>query len=233
MANHKVDPHLFVVLCATSDLMRRKLLPVLYRLRITGAFSGPFVILGASRKADFTDEGFRALAHDSLAAAGLLQDDTGQWCRECLSFQSLGAGTPADFQALAARVQALERERHLPGNRVFYLALPPASFMATIAGLGQAGLHQAPGWTRLVVEKPFGKDLTSAQALNEQIHRYFDESQVYRIDHYLGKETVQNLLVFRFANPIFETLWNRDRVDNVQITVAETVGIEGRAGYYE
>jgi glucose-6-phosphate 1-dehydrogenase len=233
LRTHTIEPHLFVVLGATSDLMRRKLLPALYRLRTTGAFSGPLLILGVSRKADLTDEGFRALAHDALTSASLLQDDTGQWCRECLYFQSLGAGTPEDFQALAVRVQTLERENHLLGNRVFYLALPPASFMATIAGLGQVGLNQAPGWTRLVVEKPFGKDLASSQALNEQIHRCFDESQVYRIDHYLGKETVQNLLIFRFANAIFEPLWHRNLVKSVQITVAESLGLEGRAGYYD
>ena len=116
---------------------------------------------------------------------------------------------------------------------MFYLALPPTAFMATIDGLGQAGLNQTPGWTRLVVEKPFGKDLDSAIVLNEQIHRYFDESQVYRIDHYLGKETVQNLLIFRFANAIFEPLWHRNLVKSVQITVAESLGVEGRAGYYD
>ena len=105
--------------------------------------------------------------------------------------------------------------------------------MPTIAGLGEAGLNEVPGWTRLVVEKPFGKDLDSATILNEQIHRYFAESQVYRIDHYLGKETVQNLLIFRFANAIFEPLWHRNLVKSVQITVAESLGVEGRAGYYD
>ena len=105
--------------------------------------------------------------------------------------------------------------------------------MASINGLGQAGLNQTTGWTRLVVEKPFGKDLDSGIALNEQIHRYFDESQVYRIDHYLGKETVRNLLIFRFANAIFEPLWHRNLVKSVQITVAESLGVEGRAGYYD
>ena len=129
----------------------------------------------------------------------------------------------------------------MPPNRVFYLALPPNVFPATIQGLGEAGLGSSttgPGngtkyWTRLVIEKPFGRDLQSAEALNELIHKYFDESQVYRIDHYLGKETVQNLLVFRFANSVFESLWNRDHVESVQVTVAEELGVEGRAAYYE
>ncbi len=233
LRTHRVDPHLFVVLGATSDLMRRKLLPALYRLRANQAVPGPLIILGVSRQAGLTDEGFRDLAQAALAAEGPGQDTAGHWCRECLYFQGLGAETPEDFRALAARIRALEQEHHLSGNRVFYLALPPTAFMASIAGLGQAGLNQTRGWTRLVVEKPFGKDLDSGIALNAQTHRYFDESQIYRIDHYLGKETVQNLLIFRFANAIFEPLWHRNLVKSVQITVAESLGVGGRAGYYD
>ena len=233
IADHHVDPHLLVVLGATSDLMRRKLLPAIYRLLAGGALCGPLIILGASRQAGLTDEGFRDLTAEALVANGVPLDAAGPWCGQCLYFQSLGAGTPEDFQALAARIRTLEQEHHLPGNRIFYLALPPTAYLASIAGLGQAGLNQAPGWTRLVVEKPFGNDLASATVLNEQIHRYFDESQVYRIDHYLGKETVRNLLVFRFANAIFEPLWHRNLVKSVQITVAESLGVGGRAGYYD
>ncbi len=233
LRSHHVEPHLFVVLGATSDLMRRKLLPALYRLRANQALPAPLIILGVSRQAGLTDDGFRALAAEALAAADPGPDLDRHWCGECLYFQSLGAGTPEDFGALAGRIQTLEQQHRLPGNRVFYLALPPAAYMPTIAGLGQAGLSQAPGWTRLVVEKPFGSDLASAQTLNEQIHRHFDESQVYRIDHYLGKETVQNLLIFRFANAIFEPLWHRNLVKSVQITVAESLGVGGRTGYYD
>jgi glucose-6-phosphate 1-dehydrogenase len=233
IADHHVDPHLLVVLGGTSDLMRRKLLPAIYRLLAGGAVCGPLIILGASRQAGLTDAGFRDLTAEALAAQGVPPDAAGLWCGKCLYFQSLGAGTPEDFQALAARVQTLEQEHHLPGNRVFYLALPPTAYLASIAGLGAAGLNQTPGWTRLVVEKPFGNDLASATALNEQIHQYFDESRVYRIDHYLGKETVRNLLVFRFANAIFEPLWHRNLVKSIQITVAESLGVGGRAGYYD
>jgi glucose-6-phosphate 1-dehydrogenase len=232
LRHHNVEPHLFVVLGATSDLMRRKLLPALHRLKTGGAVFAPLIILGVSR-ADLDDEGFRTLARESLAAYGRGPEDLARWCGECLYFQSLGAGTPEDFNALAARIQALEQANFLPGNRVFYLAMPPAAFVATITGLGESGLNRGPGWTRLVVEKPFGRDLASAQFLNAQVHRYFDESQVYRIDHYLGKETVQNLLIFRFANAIFEPLWHRNLVKSVQITVAESLGAGGRATYYD
>jgi glucose-6-phosphate 1-dehydrogenase len=229
---HDVKPHLFVVMGATSDLMRRKLLPALYKLRAGGIVTPPF-ILGVSRRTDLTDEGFRALAREALGTAAPIGEVSDQWCDQCLFFQGLGAGTPEDFRALAARIQALEKEHQLPGNRVFYLALPPLTYLPTIAGLGQAGLNEALGWTRLVVEKPFGEDLDSAVILNGQIHKYFAESQVYRIDHYLGKETVQNLLIFRFGNAIFEPLWHRNLVKSVQITVAESLGVEGRAGYYD
>jgi glucose-6-phosphate 1-dehydrogenase len=230
--SHQIDPHIFVVLGATSDLMRRKLFPAIHRLQAGGDVPAPFVLLGVSR-AGLTDEGFRTLAAESLATEGVAPDQAGHWCSNCLHFQSLGAGSPEDFQALAARIRSLEQEHHLPGNRVFYLALPPTAYMASIARMGNVGLSQAPGWTRLVVEKPFGRDLASATALNEQIHSYFDESQVYRIDHYLGKETVRNLLIFRFANAIFEPLWHRNLVQSVQITVAESLGAGGRAGYYD
>jgi glucose-6-phosphate 1-dehydrogenase len=230
---HQIDPHLFVVLGGTSDLMRRKLLPAIYRLKAGRDVPVPLIILGVSRQAGLTDEGFRSLVAESLAAEGVAPDSAGSWCRDCLHFQSLRAGTPEDYQGLAARIRSLEQEYHLPGNRVFYLALPPTAYMASIAGLGQAGLSRTQGWTRLVVEKPFGKDLASATTLNKQIHRYFDESRVYRIDHYLGKETVRNLLIFRFANAIFEPLWHRNLVKSVQITVAESLGVGGRAGYYD
>jgi glucose-6-phosphate 1-dehydrogenase len=227
----EIPPHLFVVFGATGDLMRRKLLPALARLGSRGALRQS-VVLGVGRSG-WDDARFRTWAHEALEATGLGGEALGRWPEACLFFHSIGPGRPEDYGALRARIEALEREFELPGNRVFYLALPPHAFAPTIEGLGRSGLHRGSGWVRLVIEKPFGLDLTSAQDLNARIHAHFDEQQVYRIDHYLGKETVQNLLTFRFANPIFESLWNRDRVDHVQITVAETIGIEGRLDYYD
>jgi glucose-6-phosphate 1-dehydrogenase len=218
----------------TGDLMERKLLPALFHLSNEGLLGKECQILGVSRSKTMNDESFRAWALDALdKAEGVERTGRGTWCSGCLHFQSIGSGTPADFEALAQRIRDLEAMYGLPGNRTFYLALPPRAFVPTVSGLGAAGLDSSRGWTRLVVEKPVGRDLESARVLNAAIHQHFDESQVYRIDHYLGKETVQNLLVIRFANPIFESLWNRDRISSVQITVAEELGVGDRAGYYD
>ena len=233
MAAVTVEPHLFIVLGGTGDLMHRKLLPALYRLSAGGILKNP-LILGVGRKTTVGDDSFRIWAQEALAASGPGgQGAAAPWCAGCLHYQPLDSPGENDYRALGARVAALEEKYQLPGNRVFYLAIPPNDLPEIIAGLGEAGLNRSPGWTRLVVEKPFGLDLGSAQELNRLAHRYFEESQIYRIDHYLGKETVQNLLVFRFGNAIFEPVWNRDLVQSVQITVAETLGVEKRAHYYE
>ncbi|MBI2815958.1 MAG: glucose-6-phosphate dehydrogenase [Acidobacteria bacterium] len=233
MTKAAVDPCIFVILGASGDLTRRKLLPALLRLNAKGMAPDKLIVLGTARTADFDDAAFRADARRSLQSAGMSSEEMSHWCDECLHFLQMSKGDSDDYRRLATCIEQLEREHGTPANRAFYLALPPRAFPSAIEGLGEAGLNRSSGWTRLVIEKPFGRDLKSAQELNALVHRYYNEAQVYRIDHYLGKETVQNLLVFRFANPIFETIWNRDRVESVQITVAETVGIEGRAGYYE
>jgi glucose-6-phosphate 1-dehydrogenase len=227
------EPHVFVVLGATGDLMQRKMLPALYRLSARGELPAGSLILGAARHS-LTDETFQEQAKASLLAEKVgSPEEVGRFCRDRLRFQGLGKETPEDYRALSERIQALEKAAGLPGNRIFYLALPLEAFGPTLTALGQAGLSKGPGFTRVVIEKPFGEDLKSAQALNALLHQHFEEKQVYRIDHYLGKETVQNLLVFRFANMFVESLWNRQGVDHVEITVAESLGVEGRAGYYE
>ncbi len=226
-------PSLFVIFGARGDLTRRKLLPALHRLLQREELRERVHLLGVGSRADVDDEGFRAESREALRQSGVDAAGLQAWCDHCLHYQCVGRDAPEDFARLAQRIEALEREHHLGGDRAFYLALPPVAFPTTIAGLGGAGLNQGPGWTRLVIEKPFGRDLDSARQLDQLVHRYFREDQVYRIDHYLGKETVQNLLVLRFANAIFELLWNRDHVQSVQITVAEDLGVEGRGRYYE
>lgn len=224
-----MDPHLFVIVGGTGDLTRRKLLPALHRLGAQGLLDGNYAILGVSRDTELDDDRFREWARDGLETGGA---HLRSWCDDRLYHIGV-RGDEASYRALAARIAEIEQRHELPGNRVIYLALPPAAFPGTITALGGAKLNRSDGWTRLVIEKPFGRDLASAQKLNAVAHQYFDERQLYRIDHYLGKETVQNLLVFRFANAMFESLWNRDRVANVQISVAENLGVEDRAGYYD
>jgi glucose-6-phosphate 1-dehydrogenase len=232
MVRGPLEPHLVVVFGGTGDLTRRKLLPALASLASRARLPTGTAALALGR-VDQDDEGYRAWALERLVEAGLDPGEASRWCGECLHYHRIGDGTAEDYRNLAERIAAIERLHALPGNRIFYLALPPGVFGRAVEALGEAGLDEAPGWTRLVIEKPFGTDLATAQQLNRRVHQYFQEPQVYRIDHYLGKETVQNLLVFRFANPIFESLWNRDRIERVQITVGETVGTGDRAGYYD
>ncbi len=233
MAGQRVEPHLFIIFGATGDLTRRKLLPALFRLASEGHTPERYAILGVGRKAELDSEIFRDQARTGLREAGFPEKEIDDWCAHRVHYYALEETTQDNLSGLSKHIEALEKKIGLPGNRVFYLAMPPSVFPATMEGMGEAGLGESAGWTRLVVEKPFGDSLSAAQKLNKLVHRNFDESQIYRIDHYLGKETVQNLLVFRFANSIFESLWNRDRVESVQITVAESLGIEMRAGYYE
>ncbi len=230
--NHR---HLFVVFGGTGDLMQRKLLPALYAIMNKGYLAAEdCVILGVARSKDWDDQSYRQWAAEDISEhAEVSGKEAGTWCSRYVHFQSIGNQEPDDYRRLADRIQSLESEYNLPGNRVFYLAIPPYAYASTTEGLGEVDLNTSPGWTRIVIEKPFGHNLTSARKLNETMHHYFTEQQIYRIDHYLGKETVQNLLVFRFANPIFESLWNRDRIANVQITVAEDNGVGHRAGYYD
>ncbi len=232
-ARSTVPPNVFVIFGSTGDLAKRKLLPALFNLERCGYLGRRCHVLAVGRRAELDDAGFRADAENALVEARFPRAEASAWCADRIHYHAMPVGDPQDYRALATRIGALESAESLPGNRTFYLSLPPAQFAPTIHGLGEAGLSNAPGWARVVIEKPFGRDLASTRALNSVVHQYFQESQVYRIDHYLGKETVQNLLVFRLANGIFESLWNRDHVESVQILVAEELGVEDRAGYYD
>ncbi|HET7903042.1 MAG TPA: glucose-6-phosphate dehydrogenase [Candidatus Eisenbacteria bacterium] len=227
------DPCTFVVFGATGDLTHRKLVPALFALAREKALHPKSALVGFSRRA-WNDQAFR----DAVRPEGSA-DENGEWPRfaASLSYRAGSFENPDDYAALRGHLEALERERGTPGNRIFYLATPPDAYPVILEGLRGAGLVHPPGepsrWSRVIVEKPFGHDLASARALNQQVLASFDERQVFRIDHYLGKETVQNILVLRLGNGIFEPLWNNRYVDHVQISVAEAVGVEGRANYFE
>jgi glucose-6-phosphate 1-dehydrogenase len=226
------DPCLFVIMGATGDLMGRKLLPALYRLNKAGLLDRRSALLGVAVD-QLTDESFRERCREELIHSGIPEKELpAKFTGDNLFYYGLPTGDAAGFEGLARRINEIEKSKKLT-RRVLYLALPPEAFEPVIQGLGEAGLNRDQDWSRIVIEKPFGHDLKSAEQLNTRLHKYFDESQVYRIDHYLGKETVQNILVFRFANSLFEPLWNRDRISSMQITVAETIGVEHRAKYYE
>ncbi len=233
MDGQKIPSHIFTIFGASGDLTKRKILPALFHLFAEGRIGRDCIVVGTGRK-QMDDETFRNLTLEALAESGLDGGEgAAKWCTGCVFYHCLGDGTPGNYKLLGERLDELEKEHGLPGNRVFYLALPPDAFPLVIESIGGAGLNESKGWSRLVIEKPFGRDLDSAVKLNKHVHLWFDEDQIYRIDHYLGKETVQNLLVFRFANAMFESIWNRDRIDHIQITVAEALGVEHRARYYD
>lgn len=230
------DPLVMVIFGATGDLTRRKLIPALFRLFREGLLPPAFAVVGLGRE-EHTDEEFRARMRAAVEEFSG-EPPAEKWRRfsAALSYVGTAFDDEAGYARLAARLESLEAEPGAGGNRLFYLAIPPSVIGMVVERLGRAGLVHEPGaerWSRVIVEKPFGRDLESARELNLLLFRVFDEEQVYRIDHYLGKETVQNLLVFRFANVIWEPLWSRQYVDHVQITVAESVGVESRAGYYD
>ena len=227
-----LEPSIFVIFGATGDLSARKLLPALCKLAANGALHPLTQVLGLGRAVK-TPEAFRTWAREALVADGLPPEQIAALIDQRLHYLPMGDGLAADYRRLGQTLDDLGRDHGVPSNVAFYMSMPPAAFPGTVSGLGEAGLNRRDGWSRLVIEKPFGRDLSTAQDLNELIHQYFTEKQVYRIDHYLGKETVQNLLVLRLGNGLIESAWNRERIESVQITVAETLGVGTRAGYYD
>ena len=225
--------HTFAILGASGDLTSRKLIPALFELHREQRLPPDTRVLGLSRT-QFTDQQWRESLADSTRAFIGEAFSAAQWelFAECLHYQQLDINEAGDFQRLAVYLDTLDGGQD--ATRIYYVSTAPQLYAQAIAQLGAAGLaEELDGARRIVIEKPFGTDLASAHALNDDAHRVFDEEQIYRIDHYLGKESVQNLLVLRFANSIFEPLWNRNYIDHVQITVAEEVAVGRRAGYYD
>jgi len=227
------DPCAIVLFGASGDLAKRKLLPALFDLAIHSCLAPRFRVIGFART-EMSDDKFRSATGEALAKKG--DDSQRADFLKHLEYFTGNYDDPESFRRLGQHLDEIDQKAHLGGNRLYYLSTPPDVYPHVIEQLGRAGLAKPKSkdsWTRIIIEKPFGHDGPSACKLNAKVLQVFDESQVYRIDHYLGKETVQNLLVFRFGNGIFEPLWNRNYIDHVQITAAESLGVERRAAFYE
>jgi glucose-6-phosphate 1-dehydrogenase len=226
------EPCVLVVFGASGDLTRRKIFPALYALATRRLLPESFAVVGVSRT-EWTDDEFRERMEHAVREFGRddFREEAWDWLAAGTRYLTADFTDEAAEDRLAGHIRELDEERGTRGNRVYYLAIPPQAMPVVVQELGER--RSTEGWVRLIVEKPFGHDLASARELTEVISRHFTEEEVFRIDHYLGKETVQNMLALRFANGIFEPIWNRQFIDHVQITVAESIGIEGRAGYYE
>jgi glucose-6-phosphate 1-dehydrogenase len=225
-----------VIIGASGDLTQRKLIPALFHLHLTGGLPDPFLIMGCART-QMSGEGFRARLEEAMRGNENYDGKAWDAFASFLRYRTLEYEAPSSFEELARELRDLEKQHGMKGNRIFYLAIPPTLYGSTAQMLGKTGLaeenEKGNGWSRIVVEKPFGRDLQTAMALDCSLHEHFQEHQIFRIDHYLAKETVQNVLMFRFANAIFEPLWDRRYIDSIHITAAESIGIEDRAGYYE
>ena len=226
------EPCVLVIFGASGDLTKRKIFPAIYALALRRLLPENFAILGAARS-DWTGEEFRHNMEAAVREFGRdeFREDVWERLVEATSYIPLESADEQALRKLASALTELDGARGTMGNRVYYLAVPPVAMPQLAQALGK--MHETDGWTRLIIEKPFGYDQASARELNELIWRHFKEEEVFRIDHYLGKETVQNMAALRFANGIFEPIWNRQFIDHVQITVGESIGLEGRAEYYE
>ena len=228
-------PAVMVIFGATGDLSGRKLLPALYNLARQRSLPAGFAVVGAAMT-EMSDGAFRKHAAQRIRQFSRTQpidDRVLDALLSSLHYVTVDFGRLEDFKALGTKLDELDDANHVPGNRIFYCATPPPTYQTIAVQLQAAGLNKGEGFHRIVVEKPFGSDLQSARELTQTLQKVFTEDSVYRIDHYLGKETVQNILAFRFANSIFEPVWNSNLIDSVQITVAEEIGIENRGAYYD
>ncbi|GIP54663.1 MULTISPECIES: glucose-6-phosphate dehydrogenase [Paenibacillus] len=225
----------FFIFGATGDLARRKLFPAIYSLYREGKLAEDFAVIGVARRPRSQEE-FRDDVHRSIQEFCRYKvEDESKWTQfaEHFSYKSLDINNIDGYHELRELTESVESRFSIPGNRLFYLALAPELFGSVSFNLQKGGMLSSGGWHRLVIEKPFGYDLLSAQKLNEELNQVFKEEEIYRIDHYLGKEMVQNIEVIRFANAFFEPLWNNKHIANIQITLSETVGVEERGGYYD
>jgi glucose-6-phosphate 1-dehydrogenase len=234
-AQTKPDPCSFVIFGVTGDLAHRLVIPALYNLAANDLLPENFCVVGIARKGMSSDElrdGLMEGLHKY--ATRTVDDDIAQRLLGCLTCIEADPKDPASFDAMARQIDELEATRKTAGNRLLYLATPPNAFLPISRELGRTGMLAENGsWRRLVIEKPFGTDLASAKALNSELLKLVEEHQIYRIDHYLGKETVQNILVLRFANGMFEPIWNRNHIDHIQITVDEKLGVGHRGSFYD
>jgi glucose-6-phosphate 1-dehydrogenase len=230
------DPCIMVIFGASGDLTQRKLIPALYNLASEQLLSREFAVVGVARNPMTTDQ-FRAKVSQDIKqyATGPVDSDLWEWFVRRIYYVTGNFADANTYPQLKEALQKVDEDHSAHGNYFFYLATAPSYFANIVEKLGESGLvaEENHRWRRVIIEKPFGHDLDSAKALNKQIQKVLDEKQIYRIDHYLGKETVQNILAFRFANGIFEPIWNRRYIDHVQISVAETVGVEQRGSYYD
>jgi glucose-6-phosphate 1-dehydrogenase len=230
------EPCTIVIMGATGDLTARKLIPALFNLYKNGGLPDPCIVVGCGRT-QLSDDDFRQKMTTAIDSLEIPDDSAWQTFAGSLFYRPVIYDDASSYTHLSTFLQDLDQKHKTRGNKIFYLALPPTLYRPVARMLGKAGLSNedsdANGWARLVVEKPFGRDLESAIELDQGIHEYFQEHQIFRIDHYLAKETVQNVLMLRFANAIFEPVWNRRYIENISITATETLGVEHRAGYYE